>query len=773
MFLLTIHLQSNSGRTSLHPSVFPHLNMSNLNRHLYFQSSMTGLSVHLRAPRRGQVTLFIIAGIVIIFVFGLLFFFSRLLPSQQLEQQRIQVLHNFIEVPALRHYVSVCVENALKTGLELIGRQGGYIFAGQPGGLFTPSFVSYSPFNISFAIIPSQQNLPPLYPCSESFVDRAPAYCRYPFTRDTIFFGEERLPPIEGGVFSLQQQLERYIAFSVARCADITHLLTEDEFRGYDVRTGEPHAAVQFGSSTVAVHVEYPLTITLGGHEPATQFAVFDAQLPVRFKKIYGAIQDLVHKDISFIDFNLSAATFNETFHSEFVPFSVLSPPIRVTSFHLGEDTIFIFNDSSSLPDDHHYIFQFVRKNRPPVLYYIGQNPSVHDVYDYLALVGENITFTVDAVDPDEDPITLSSSGDFGDSRLFPFTSSSVPQTAGYFTQLFNASDSSSTDRQAVRVLLDRPLLSNFTVINHYIDIPQNTISSEDPFFLNASSSNTTLDPFADYTFSWHAMTFGRTDYACTLFPGYGRCDDPSPSIDTIRQSNNWSSFGHFGIELQVNLTYNGREQSASSTVPVILVPCLPHRNISDPSPYPYNQGSDPYLANHACCIGDPAGDSRNWRVASKNELACYTNPSTEQSCQGGRIIFQRSTTIFCDGIRGNTCRQLPDQTNVQHGSFVSSGVCGPNGRYGCSDIAPSCEGAAPYSLIQTQGWCYGTEGCALFCPHGTPIVDVNHNGIADTGDACGCSTLVGNPCDEDANNTFNGVCASTLGVSYCTDQFG
>lgn len=725
--------------------------------------------------KQGQLTLFIIVGIVLLSVFIFLFFLVGSLSEKKLEEQRTQVVHTALESASVQYYVSVCVENALKDGLKLLGQQGGYIFQGQPGGLFTPDTRPFDAGDVALGIVPSARTVPPLFPCPEGFIEKEPAYCRYPYHDGVVRFGDDKLPSLDGGIFSIRSQLERYIGSAVKDCVDIPSLVRESGLSGYHVEAGEPAALIDFGATRVTAKVNYPLFVRIGDEGPTTQYINFEAQVPVRFRRLYEAIKDIVQKDTVYVDFNMSSDPFKETFDGQLVKLSLLSPTITFEPFILGRDDVFVFNDSASLIENQSYIFRLARKNRPPALDYISKNPSVQDVYDYLVLEGEAFEFIPRAIDPDEDEITFTSSGDLGDT--FGPEVQYSPRPPANYKQRVTATDSDQSDWQDVRVLVEPTLTPAFTVSTLYADIPAGVVSPEDPFFLDARASNTTLDPFADYTFQWHAMVASLppgVDYACVLFPGYGRCEDTLPAITSIRQQNPWTPAGSFGIQLDVNLAYNGREQQASSAQQVTLVPCLPHRNPDDAAPYPNSQDDNPYLADHACCVGDPSAEPGSWRLAEKNEITCYTNPAAEQSCEGGLVLLRRSKSIGCDGVRGNTCIELSDQSNAQLGDWIPTQTCGFNSPgLACSGIAVDCEGLSPYGLRPGQGWCYGNQGCGSFCPEGSPIVDINGNGVADAQDTCGCAGNDEKACDEDADNTFGGECRSTFGFSHCTDRPG
>src|SRR3989344_3878825 len=199
--------------------------------------------------KNGQITLFIIVGIVILSIFVFLFTITASLSEDKLERQRERAVSSALDTTLIQRYASVCVDNALETGLRLIGLQGGSLFAWQPGGVVTPDHILFRGNNVSFGIMAPLR--PPLYPCSEQFAAMAPAFCRYPYSNSVIKFGQSRLPLLEGGPLSVQKQLEQYIAAYVLRCVDVNRLQEEEGLQAYAIQEGMPAAEVIFRNADV------------------------------------------------------------------------------------------------------------------------------------------------------------------------------------------------------------------------------------------------------------------------------------------------------------------------------------------------------------------------------------------------------------------------------------------------------------------------------------------------------------------------------------------
>lgn len=701
-----------------------------------------------------------IMGIVILVMFVFLAYSLRYISVQRLEEQREEIVETAIEAAAIQYFASVCVDDALKNGILLIGKQGGTIFDWQitnSQGVPDVAHLVFSGTPVVYGIAPSDLSPLPAYPCFE-FIDRPPAFCRYPQQGVIAQFGIDSLPQLDGGPQSIQARLQKYIEAYVVRCIDVNQLAQEHGFSGYAFEAGTPVAHVDFRNTDVVATVDYPLSITIRGEEPISQFVNFRSQLPLRFRHLYTAVKDALRKDVSHVTFNPSLDLNRDAFNGEPVQFSRLNPPAQFRSLSLGENDIFFFEDPSSKIGGKPYTFQIARKNRAPALEYVSKNPSLLvDLYDYLILEGERVDVAPKSADPDEDGVSFRYGGTLGTGTGNFFLSSPIA-IPGKYTLSVEASDGPLADKQDVRVLVDRVLRPSFVVRSIYPDVPEGYVSREDPFFIDATATNASLDHYANYTFRWSSQLFApvTSDYACSRLPGALRCDDPLPLplIQQLPQQNQYvPASGTTAVTLDVTLEYNNRQQNARTDKFVQVVPCLLHKNPAD-APFPYNR-ADPYLANHACCVGD-AANPLAWTIAPPT-AECYRK---DNSCQPGRFVYFTEKD-YCRSGRGNIC-----------GDGDAIPETEPTNRCGCTAASECADKAISYGLRPGVGWCHGFDGCQQFCKAGSAIVDVNANSITDQGDICGCtSSTQGKACDKDATNTFDGVCKTLALVSWCSGE--
>ena len=76
--------------------------------------------------KRGQVTIYIIVGIVILAVFGIIFFLGSSLTKQdfQSELKNVKIPE---QIKPVKEYVDACIEASVLDGAQFLGSSGGYI----------------------------------------------------------------------------------------------------------------------------------------------------------------------------------------------------------------------------------------------------------------------------------------------------------------------------------------------------------------------------------------------------------------------------------------------------------------------------------------------------------------------------------------------------------------------------------------------------------------------------------------------------------------------
>jgi len=298
--------------------------------------------------KKGQLTLFIIMGFVIMTAFTFVYYVSRNEAMAKLETTTDDILSGIFQIAPINQYVTECLEKSSKEALKLVGEQGGVIYRNQTGNglyrtgnmtrLYTEFVVPFSDdvYNVSYGITQrdSNSNLvfidPPRYPYYEeggnnflNYSQNSPLgheedtgsfayyhhlnYLCYKHGANAYNLAQRLNVSIEevnqtcwysytDNDISIQFLMQDYITQEMEKCIDFSPL---SDLLGHDIARGNVTAEVLFGEDDVTVLLEYPLMIALHGSEPITRFLRFQIDKEVRMKKIYFTAKRLREEEIN------------------------------------------------------------------------------------------------------------------------------------------------------------------------------------------------------------------------------------------------------------------------------------------------------------------------------------------------------------------------------------------------------------------------------------------------------------------------------------------
>ncbi|NQV09310.1 hypothetical protein HQ529_05660 [Candidatus Woesearchaeota archaeon] len=407
--------------------------------------------------KRGQITAFVIIGIVILGAFGFTFYISRYVSNAEFEKKIDKIVSDIRQNTPINFYVTECLDNSLREGLYLIGRQGGFILPHQEGALLDSgwhwesymrnSYLEYGNNSITYLIQQLDSgkikfNDAPYYPCEERNIESDnPCGFRHPangpnsgyyyFGLNPLFYGDFpfytllRSERMSGGTgTSVQEQLEYYVSYHIKNCVNFSSV---GERFGHNITEGDVITNISIGRDDVVANVNFPLIITVEGREPITKMFEFYGQEQVRLSLIYNILKKIIYNPQNFgssDQTDLSFDILNEDLNTNGIYITKQEGVIDLEPQTLYYNDVFILNDNLSiLGTDDHYIFQFARQNRMPVLDYICDDPDNPPScptetpvgsgvrYDFTVLSGYNISIRPIAHDPDEDYFYFNYSG--------------------------------------------------------------------------------------------------------------------------------------------------------------------------------------------------------------------------------------------------------------------------------------------------------------------------------------------------------------------------
>ncbi len=354
----------------------------------------------MHKKKRGQVTVYIIIGIAILFV-AILFFYLRGTTEKKISVQELVIAQKIPkEARPITNYVTTNLDDATKKGLLLIGMQGGYIYESQGGPISDPikegsDFVYYNKHKIFYNIHKQNNNLfnyyfykPPYYP-----------WYYYPYSHLPKsgekgsfggFFGTSNLPPLNGSSPSIQFQLMEFITNYLQEKINLT-IFDEQGFE-IDADINNINVSVIIGENDVIAFLECPLGIKKTITNTITNVSYFYTNPQIRLKKVYNLTNFIISKDTTDILFNINSSENNKD-----------NINIEKIENYYNHDDIIIIRDNKSMLYAEPYTFQFARENRYPALHYLDIPMLPFEGYSNAVITEDNINPEAD--DPDEDVI--------------------------------------------------------------------------------------------------------------------------------------------------------------------------------------------------------------------------------------------------------------------------------------------------------------------------------------------------------------------------------
>lgn len=216
--------------------------------------------------KKSQVTIFIIAAIVLLAVGGVSYYYVTEIKAKE-EQPKVLIAQKVpVEFEPVKSYITNCLYRTAEEALVKIGETGGYV------SIDTPSLNGNA--NIGRAFVS-------FTPDSQHKV----VYWRY-YDGNKI---DSKMPPLrksEEGTMnkkgqSIESQIEKYVETEIDTCLD-----SFKPFEGFTFTPkGKRKAAVTVAESDVAVQLDFPLEVSR--QNSIVEMKQFFASVPLNFKKIY------------------------------------------------------------------------------------------------------------------------------------------------------------------------------------------------------------------------------------------------------------------------------------------------------------------------------------------------------------------------------------------------------------------------------------------------------------------------------------------------------
>jgi hypothetical protein len=461
--------------------------------------------------RKGQVTIFIILGILILAGAVFLFVLSSALRTSQLETAQEEILTGVFEKEGLRIFVEDCLADGIEEGLILIGSQG-RLWADDPGGTLAFSEginglllnTISGDHQIYYGLTYREDfEFPNNYPCLENSTN-PPAFCKYTYDdlgHNANFGHQEQL-----GIRDIERDLSRYLESDTASC--VQELIAANLSISSSIRQDDLDISVNLEPEGIKVHAVYPLELYVDGSS-YFHLTDFDFFYPSQLQSfLRTAITLPLRNEGQDVDFKYS---------EEDLLLSGMYQGLSAhfTQFNVSGDRIlqFIVDSPKILQHSNPYVFRFALENRPPALDYVSRKQC--GGYDYLVVPGSereegDINITPVAHDPDDQTPIYTFDHSFENIGMDVTGIEIVEgvleenQTANLFfdvpfgfpANIYNITVTSmdefgAKDWQDVRVLIDNSVEVGISIATPYNDSSQYdlttqsfAISTEDPVYI-------------------------------------------------------------------------------------------------------------------------------------------------------------------------------------------------------------------------------------------------------------------------------------------------
>ncbi|HLD04791.1 MAG TPA: hypothetical protein VJG90_03645 [Candidatus Nanoarchaeia archaeon] len=418
--------------------------------------------------QKGQITLFVILGLLVILLIGFFTYIQQKTTQSQVQTTVDQLLSEFIEKNAIPQYVKNCLDTLSNEGVLLLAKQGGVLYQDQKGPTPrnpTARGVDYLPYSfegtlydvwygihdVEFHSCPEVEEQPPGYPSPGKNISQLtlPKYlekCQY-FDRFSGYYGINTLPklcdpkgpnhigvtqsktlykscePGSYGVTSestIQYQLQTYIQNHLPLCANFS--VFEDAYGNKVDILGKPNVTIIWGDTDFTSKSIYPFRVAIKGKEPVIKYVDFTQDNKLRIKKLHYYANEFLTKETQDLFYNIEKDHKKGNFYEESFQLEKIETPCNPCPFKPAQfDRLFILRDERSKALGQTLTFLLPVKNRRPLLDILPKkydepyntksfskrvNASGRIVaIDYAVYNGTKILIQPQGYDADDDPI--------------------------------------------------------------------------------------------------------------------------------------------------------------------------------------------------------------------------------------------------------------------------------------------------------------------------------------------------------------------------------
>jgi hypothetical protein len=401
------------------------------------QNIHINIAKNKKRSKKAQVMAFVIVAILLLGVFGFLYYVSSLKKDSELDGAQTTTINRIQTTSSeLLVVLEECLQVSADDALYSAGQQSGLIYTNQFGFDAVPHSIPFEidgvvrrvPFGLTRV---DNELAPPAYPIAHPDGHRyGISYVETNFAGRNVW-GKVNLPKLcdqfgpNGaqdfepatcndfamgfGNFTIQNKLKYATLDATYRCLEANKNLIDDKTRSFII--SQTDLEVLFTDSSVRFSLFLKATAQLDGINLNIQGVTYNA--PVRLKRIYNLAHEILRFDSSDIRFNkerdyvdIGTCNYDDGIqcYDEHMYVAVYR---NVHEQFPGDDILYIIDNRSTI-NGRPYVFATAIENRPPMLDYYRESTSVSDrTIDIYRDTTDDLLLLPQAFDPDEDTLQI------------------------------------------------------------------------------------------------------------------------------------------------------------------------------------------------------------------------------------------------------------------------------------------------------------------------------------------------------------------------------
>ena len=230
----------------------------------------------IRKNKKGQITIFIIIGILMLLIAGVVFYLISIRGEVSTAEIEEAVEEAPEEIKAIHSYITSCIDKVSLEGINKIGQHGGYID-------MRDQEISERQFKIN----PSDPTESDAVLLTSDESTHVAYWWQMKTSNECVdcFLTDENRPSID----FIEIQLERYIKKELERCIDDFRMFRE---QGYSInKTADTTVNVKIAREDISIFVTYPISAAVS--DRTTDLERFFVRIPLTFQEFYDLADEI------------------------------------------------------------------------------------------------------------------------------------------------------------------------------------------------------------------------------------------------------------------------------------------------------------------------------------------------------------------------------------------------------------------------------------------------------------------------------------------------